>query len=273
MGLGPFDLTGGPFLALYGVLLVMAGIVSLLMPHWTRPEGRPGRIEGIDELAHLAGGTVRMAESAMVRLLAAQTIVQEGKDQFRTRDPNGGTTQVERSILSMAHPARWNEILKHLADYGRIVERGLASKGLSMEPGEVWQQRCANAAPLVLLFLFGAGKFMIGQARDKPIGFLGALLVLTGLLAIMRFVDIDRRTRAGHALLSLEGERADRIRRAPAREEMGTAVALFGTWVLAESALTDFHRMRRDGDSGGDGSGGDGDGGGCGGGGCGGCGG
>lgn len=272
MGLGPFDLTGGPFLALYGVLFVMAGIVSLLMPAWTRAEGRPGRIDGIDELAHLAGGTVRMAESAMVRLLAAQAIAQEDKGQFRTRDPNGTTTQVERTILGMPHPAKWSEILKHLAGYGLKVERKLASNGLMMESGEVWRQRCVNALPLFLLFLFGMGKFMIGQARDKPIGYLGALLVLTGLLALIRFAIVDRRTRAGHELLSLESERADRIRRAPAREEMGTAVALFGTSVLAGSALTDFHRMRRESDGSG-GSGGDSDGGGCGGGGCGGCGG
>lgn len=271
MGLGPFDLTAGPFLALFGVLFLVAGIASLLMPHWTRPEGRPGRVDGIDELAHLAGGTVRMVESAVVRLLAAQAIVQEGKDQFRARDPNGGSTQVERSILGMAHPAPWIDILKHQADYGLMVERRLASKGLKMDSGEVWRQRCVNSLPLILLFLFGATKFMIGQARDKPVGFLGALLVLTGVLAIIRFAAIDRRTRAGHELLSREGERADRIRRAPAREEMGTAVALFGTGVLTGSAFSDFHQMRRAGSDGDGGGSGDGDGG-CGGGGCGGCG-
>ena len=39
MGLGPFDLYGAEFLALYIGLLVLAGIVSLLLPHWTRPQG------------------------------------------------------------------------------------------------------------------------------------------------------------------------------------------------------------------------------------------
>jgi hypothetical protein len=116
---------------------------------------------------------------------------------------------------------------------------------------------------------------VIGDMRERPIGFLSALLVLTALLAIVRWFSVDRRTKAGLTAVAATKEQSDRIRRAPTDTDVGLAVALFGTTVLAGSAWWDFHRMRAatSGDGGGGSSDGGSDGGGCGGGGCGGCGG
>ena len=56
MALGPFDLSGGPFLFLYAVLFVLASILSIRLSQALRPEGRqPGRL-GDEEMAVLAGG-------------------------------------------------------------------------------------------------------------------------------------------------------------------------------------------------------------------------
>ncbi|WP_404370043.1 hypothetical protein AB5I39_00995 [Sphingomonas sp. MMS24-J45] len=41
MGLGPFDLPGGAFLALYGVFFVATIVAGLAIPCWLRPEGEP----------------------------------------------------------------------------------------------------------------------------------------------------------------------------------------------------------------------------------------
>lgn len=274
MGLGPFDLEGGPFLTLYGVLLVLACIASLVIPGRTRPSGWSGLSAGIDELAYLAGGTARMAESALIRLRTSKALLQVGKDSFNAVRLDGGETQVERSILGMARPARWSEILRHLKDYGKSIDARLARQGLLMNDGEALQQRLVQTAPLLMLLALGGTKLLVGLSRERPIGYLTAFLVATAVLALIRFFTLDRATRAGQALLAQERERAERLRRAPTNDELGTSVALFGTSVLVGSAYADFHRMRRDASGGGDGgSSSDGDGGGCGGGGCGGCGG
>lgn len=276
MGLGPFDLTGGPFLVLYLVVLALAWAASLPLADALRAEGRPGRIGGEDDLAALAGGPVRLAESALVRLLASGKLVQQGRRQFLAFDPNGGTTAVERAILRMARPADWSAILRTVTAEFAGIERRLVANGLMLDRAQRLRLQVAITAPLVLVLMFGAIKLVIGTGRDKSIGFLAALLVVSVILAIVRFVRIGRTTREGEALLELERERCERIRRAPQRAEMGQSVALFGTAVLAGSALSDFHAMRRkiDNQSGGSdgGSGCGSDGGGCGGGGCGGCG-
>jgi uncharacterized protein (TIGR04222 family) len=143
-----------------------------------------------------------------------------------------------------------------------------------MDRGTVWQMRFWQTTPYLLLIVFGAIKVDVGLSRDKPVGFLTLLLILTAILALVRFLAVDRRTRGGIEVLADARARSDRLRRAPTPTETGMAVALFGTMVLAGSDMDGFHTMRSA-SSGGDGgsSSSDGGGGGCGGGGCGGCGG
>ena len=137
-----------------------------------------------------------------------------------------------------------------------------------------------STLPYAVLIAFGATKMIVGSLRDRPIGYLTALVVLTVIAGAIRWFTIDRRTRAGRDAVHEARERSLRLRQAPTSPEVGIAVALFGTAVLAGSAFGDFHRLRsnagsgRDGGGGscGGGGGGSGGGGGCGGGGCGGCG-
>lgn len=276
MGLGPFDLTGGPFLVLYLVMLALAWAASLPLAEAIRPAGRPGRTSGEDDLAALAGGPVRLAESALVRLLASGKLVQQGRRQFFAVDQNGGTTPVERAILRMALPAEWSAILRAVTAEYSGIERRLVANGLMLERGQRMRLQLATTAPLILVMMFGLIKLTIGIGRDKPVGFLALLLIVTLVLAVMGYLRASRTTREGEVLLMEERDRCERIRRAPERDEMGHSVALYGTAVLAGSALSDFHAMRRktDGQSGGSGCGSsDGGDGGGGGGGCGGCGG
>lgn len=279
MSLGPFDLTGGPFLALYSAVLVSAGIASVVLPARLRPEGRPGRPDGEDELAFLAGGVPRLADVATVRLLDAGAMVVQGRSQLQAKPGARGNTPVERAILSMAKPATWPAVLRAVWGESGSIQQRLAAKGLLLDPAETLRLRLLGTAPLLLALAFGATKLVIGVGRGKPVGYLALLLTLTAVLAVVRWAKTTRLTREGSRLLERERNSAQRLRRAPVRDEVPQSVALFGTAVLAGSILTDFHAMRRSngGDTGGY-SGSDGGssgcgGSGCGGGGCGGCGG
>lgn len=275
-GLGPFDLTGGPFLALYGGLLAIAIVAGAVIPHWLRPEGRGAGESNPDLLAYLSGGRVRLVESLVAGLLSAGALVMEGRNRFRVMDRAGGARPAESAILALPSPAAWSAIAGAARAPARAIEARLVRSGLWMDPATVMQLRFWQTTPYLLLLLFGAIKWDIGVARDRPVGFLTGLMVATAFLAIARFFTLDRRTRSGIAAVRNARADADRLRRAPLAGETELAVALFGTTVLAGSAWSDFHRMRTAGSGDGgvtsDGGSSDGGGSGCGGGGCGGCG-
>jgi len=272
MSLAPFDLTGGPFLTLYGVLLVATIVAGFIIPRWLRPEGRTARVTDSDQLAFLAGGAMRFADTVVARLLASRALGLAGGKNFYSMDRNAGRTAAERSVLTLPAPIGWPAIASALKSYAEPVESRLVADGLVMDRGLTWQMRFWQTLPYLLLLIFGAIKWEIGTLRDRPVGYLTALLVVTALFAIIRLAAVDRRTRGGLEALTQARARSERLRRAPTANETDLAVALFGTAVLVGSGWSEFHQMRTtsSGDSGS--SGGDG-GSGCGGGGCGGCGG
>jgi uncharacterized protein (TIGR04222 family) len=171
-------------------------------------------------------------------------------------------------------PATWIDFATAAKPHIGQAERRLIASGLLMDGGEARRVRLIAALPFMGLFAFGTAKLLVGLSRDKPVGFLIAFLVATAIAILIRTFSVDRRTDAGVEAVKAAQRRHERLRRAPTTGETGTAVALFGTTVLAGSAFAALHQMRTQNDngSGGDSSGG-GDGGGCGGGGCGGCGG
>ncbi|GEO01371.1 hypothetical protein NSE01_32030 [Novosphingobium sediminis] len=273
-GLGPFDLNGPEFLLLYGELALIALVAGFLIPRYLRPEGRTGYRPNEDELALLAGGRERFAETVAVRLLSAGAASMQSDGMLQIRDQTGGGTVAERRVIALGSPVRWRDLLLAVTGPAENAEHKLSQRGLLMDPATLLQMRLLQTAPSALLFLFGAAKWGIGTLRDKPVGMLTALLAVTAVVAALRFAAVDRRTRAGKAALADARFAAARLRRATPNDETPLAVALFGTSVLIGLYLSDFHRMRSAG-SGGDttsSSGCSGGGGGCGGGGCGGCG-
>ncbi|MDQ8756464.1 TIGR04222 domain-containing membrane protein [Sphingosinicella sp. LHD-64] len=269
MSLGPFDMTGGPFLILYGVLFVATIIAGFVIPRAMRPDGRPGRVTDEDQIAWLAGGKARFGDALVARLLAARDLVMTGKDHFSVHGRGGGATAAEKSVLALYPPVRWRDIEQALKPYVEPIARKLAKAGLLVTDGEHANLRFYAVLPYLMLFVFGATKWVIGDLRDRPIGFLSVLLIATFVFGIIRFFTIDRRARSGLDALENAKLQAQRLKAAPTAPEMGLAVALFGTVVLVGSGFDDFHKLRNA-SSGDSGSGGDGDGGGCSGG-CGGC--
>jgi uncharacterized protein (TIGR04222 family) len=272
-GLNPFDWYGEAFLALYAFLFVGALIAGAAIAAWLRPEGHALPVTDEDELAVLAGGADRLTETVLARMMArGAAIIQMRKVSFASVS---GGTPLERELASLPSPAKWSEIRQRVAIAAGRIEQQLAGKGLRMERGEAWQLGLYAAIPLVLLIGFGMIKVQVGLARDRPVGFLVAFMVVTAIAALIRVFATKRATSRGKAVLAEARQRSARIRLAPTQDETGTAVALFGTAVLVGSPIAELHRMRQSSGDGGSGTSGDSGGGGsgCGGGGCGGCGG
>lgn len=269
----PLDWNGPAFLFLYGALFVVALILAAIIPGRIRPEGRGGAADA-DGLAFLAGAGPRVVEAAVARLLAAGALVVQDGKRFLRGAGAGGTGALDRALLAASMPADWAGFEKAAKPHIGPVERRLIAGGLILDSGEARRIGLVAALPFIGLFALGIAKLLVGLSRDKPVGFLIAFLVVTAIAILIRIFAVDRRTQRGRLALAEARIRHERLRRAPTNDETGTAVALFGTVVLAGSAFAGLHQMRRDDNSsGGDGSGGGGDGGGCGGGGCGGCGG
>jgi uncharacterized protein (TIGR04222 family) len=278
MSLGPFDLTGEPFLQLYTILLAVTVVAGAIIPRWLRPEGRSARVGDTGQLAYLAGGATRFADAVVTRLLAARSLVMIGKKSFHVAARGAGDTPADRSVLAIPGEVSWPMIELALKPYAQPVRRKLITAGLMMDDGLTLQLRFWQTLPYLLLLVFGGIKLLVGMERGRPVGYLTILMILTAVFALIRWAAVDRRTQGGHDALSKARRDAERLRRAPAAGETDYAVALFGTSVLVGSGLGDFHTLRTtsssDGGSSSSSDGGDGGGGSGGGsGGCGGCGG
>lgn len=269
--INPFDLPGTPFLALYGALFVLTIIAGAIIPRWLRPEGRAQTVAEPEALALLSGGAPRFTDALIARLLAAGALIVAPNGLFAAGSDRGHTP-AERDLLALPQPLKLAAADRALRPRARAVQDRLVAQGLMLDRSATTQLRIWQTSPYALLLLFGAIKWDVGVARDRPVGFLSALMIFTTIFALIRLFTVDARTRAGQAAVRAAQGRADRLRRAPTAPETGLAVALFGTGVLVGSGYAMLHTMRApSGDSGGGDSGGGGDGGG-GGGGCGGCG-
>ena len=244
MPLGPLDLPGGPFLVLYGLLLALAVTAGLAIPALMRPAGAARRVTNVDQLALLAGGKARFNEAIVSRLLTAKALAIGGRGMIHVIAREPAASPAERALLAMHLPMRWREVEAVLEPHRDALERHLASAGLLMSSAERAKIRFFATLPYFLLLAFGAAKWTIGIARERPVGYLTALLILTAVAAIIRWIRLDRRTRAGREAVAIAREQAQRLKVAPTTPEIAQAVALFGTPVLLGSAWSDFHRMR-----------------------------
>jgi uncharacterized protein (TIGR04222 family) len=268
MSLGPFDWSGGPFLMLYVGLLIATIVASIVIPVLGRPDGRHRQVTEIEQLAYLAGQVPRFAEAIVIRLLAGGALRLGEKGRFQVLRPPGARTGAEAGVLALSSPIAWSAIEHRLRREAEPIGRGLVAAGLMMDDETAERMRVRQTLPYLALMIFGSIKLVIGDLRDRPVGILTGLLVATAILAVIRWVKLDRRTEAGHAALATARRQAERLKRAPTTGEIDQAVALFGTAVLVGSGWAAFHSLRSP-TSGDGGGGGDGDGGG--GGGCGGC--
>lgn len=217
MGLGIFDLTGGSFLMVYAGLLAITIVAGFAIPRWLRPEGRRVQPGDPDEIAYLAGGAPRYVDTVVAQLLAKGKIAVEGRSRARIISPPVLASGPERSILALSSPAPWAKVMKAASEHARSIEDRLVRADLLIDRGTTIQLRCWQTAPYLALLLLGAVKWDIGSGRGHPVGYLTALMVITAVLALIRFASVDRRTRGGMEALAGIRSNADRLRRADIR--------------------------------------------------------
>jgi uncharacterized protein (TIGR04222 family) len=292
----PLDFKGPEFLSFY-LSVASAAIVLAFIGRWylRKPALQsPDESSSLDayEIAYLAGGKDRAVDAAIASL------VQRGHLQPLTR-----TLDLRTALPSNSHPleraiaqsigtsGRPDKIRKAVTSATNSIEDRLQNLGLLVNSSQAKLVQWLPALPVFAVLLLGIAKIIVGISRQKPVGFLVVLCIIT---AIVGFVLLTKphRSRYGDRTLNklLANYSALKNPSTADTDQLGLAFGLFGSVVLANSSFPNLKRLlvqpestgsRSGGDSGffgyfsggGDGGSSGCGGGGCGGGGCGGCGG
>ncbi|WP_296716173.1 TIGR04222 domain-containing membrane protein [Erythrobacter sp.] len=269
--------TGSDFLLFYAMLLGLGTYAAWWIPAHLRDAGRPDESADPENLAILAGGASRFADSVLADLFARGALVEAGAGKMAVAQRSLPATPAGKDLLAFDAPIALTDARKRLGVHAERIAARLRRNGLLLRSEQENRLRLLSITPFAALLLLGLYRQRAGSALGEPTGFLIALLLLTLALAVFRFVKSDPRTTAGIASVERARGQASRLARAPRPEEAALAVALFGTAVLVGTPWEPVHAMRQQSSGDGGGSGGDtssdGGGSGCGGGGCGGCGG
>jgi uncharacterized protein (TIGR04222 family) len=289
-----FNWQGPQFLALYVVLFAIAIIAALVIRRQLRAPNDRVDVRYLDlqpmEVALLAEGEEHVARAALASLAQRDLLAVDAQTKkFRAKgQATSDATRFEQRIhAAMGQTGRSFE---EVADLTRLWAGSawarLESLGLLIASAERWKLAAYPAIILGFLLLIGIVKVIVGVSRDRPVGNLVLLCVMT-VAAIFFFLGSTprRSVRGEQALANLRVRNSGlRITVAanPARvapDDFSLAVALFGATVIQTGphvslriALTPKRTSDSTSSSSSCSSGG-GCGGGCGGGGCGGCGG
>ena len=265
--------TGSDFLQFYIMLLGLSAIAAWWIPGQLRPEGRASDPLDAEDLAVLGGGRERLADSLLADLFARGGLASVSAGMLEVVQPGLPASPAGKALLADGAPLSGSAANRAVGVHAERVAARLRRSGLLLRPQELIQLRWLSIAPFCALLLLGLYRERAGSVVGEATGLLVILMVLTAVLAALRFFKVDQRTRAGIAAVARERARVSRLSSAPRPEEVSTAVALFGTGVLVGTPWEPVHAMRHQGTSSSDGSSSDSGGdSGCGGG-CGGCGG
>ena len=274
----PLDWTAGPFLQLYGALMVVSLIAAIWVRRIVRDSGS-GRSERLSayELAYLSDGPKRCVDAAVAQMLGEQSLRwDEASKSLKLEVPAGSLAPpLDAVARCVAADGKLDKVLQRASVALAPIQKSLQARGLWLDDATAWRARLHSALPLMLVSAFGIVKMVVGAARGKPIVFLAVLMVVVSLVALGFLLARPTRTRAGDLAVAKAKSEHARAMRAPRPGELGLAVALLGTAALSGTAYAAYHQQRVP-PSSGDGGGGGGDSssdGGGGGSGCGGCGG
>lgn len=243
-GIDPLHLSGQGFITVYLVLLLGALAMGWVLPVWLRPDGRVQNLQNPFELACLAGGATRYAETLVVGLMQAGHLRLREEGGFEPLHPVAGQSGAEVIVLGLPAGTDWATLVSSLWSAASWVELRLIARGLWVSRAEWWQIRGWASLPYLLVLLFGSIRWEVGLLHRQPVPLLGWLLWLTLLAGLLRFATIDRKTRAGTAVLAQARAQADPLRQDRRLEQAPMAVALFGTAVLAGTPYEVLDRLR-----------------------------
>jgi uncharacterized protein (TIGR04222 family) len=255
----PLDWQGSDFLLLYGALLIATWIGSRLWRAWLRREDGdardPGKVSTLD-IAYLAGGEPRAVDAAVAELHRRGAIAWDaGERRFERRDtrhPLEGELADYAAAITSDPDA--NTLLGRAAGASARVRASLERRGLFQRREDARRIGRLTALPALALLGFGLAKIAIGVQRERPVTALVVLCVLTAVLALVMFLGGARPTRAGRQALARARATHPPAKRGRGIGDIGLAVALGGTALLADTALAGYHQMRAPASSGSDGS-------------------
>lgn len=253
----------------YGAAMIAAFIVSLVIGRRLRSVGRRRNADDPAMLAWLAGGEPRHADMLLTGLLARGAIAVHGRSRLQTIDRSKAATAAERHIVNLPSPFTFTAASRICTEHAQPMLRHMVDLGLLAESQALHRKRIAQVAPLVVLLGAGALPWLAAYSAGRFPFVLTFLLALTAMMILIRWNWLERRTQAGIDALYAAQDKHERLMRGAPIDELVLAVALFGTGILAGSALDEYHKLRASSDSagGGDSDSSDGDsGGGCGGG-------
>jgi uncharacterized protein (TIGR04222 family) len=294
----PLDFTGREFLLFYLILATTATIFVLLLRWYFLQSRHHPSVESVSldpyEIAYLANGKDRTIAAA-VACLVQQNYVHVVSDMqsltLTTLIPDD-SHPLERAIAkAIQHDGNIQKIKNYNGPaidqiYTRLQNLGLL---VSNEQAAVLR-RCT--IPILAVLLLGMIRIAVGIFRNKPVGFLILLCLITAIVGF-QFLRLPPRSPFGERVLKYLKVRDEHLKQAIVNDTATVpqtilALALFGNEVLVNTSLTELKETLfpqpvyadvsggggSDGGCGGSGCGGSGcGGGGCGGGGCGGCGG
>lgn len=209
----PWGINGPDFLALYGALLLAPALVSLVWWQLQKRRSRPGAAPtGLStyQLAWLAGGPVRAAQTAFVTLLE-RGAVRIGSSGFLTRVDEEAGEPLEKDALSaakrqhVAHAVRATSLRSHC---NRIGD-GLIDAGLLVPYAETEKRLRVTRWLYLGVLAVGVVRLVNGVRLGYPVGYL-VLLLVVGVLAVGLIGRRMRRHRPGRTALGdqvLETER------------------------------------------------------------------
>ena len=207
--MNPFDWEGPAFLALYLVVLPTAIVVAIALRWMLRLPADEPPAEANDlspyEIAYLAGRERLAVDNAIVRLMRRGALAVDaatGKLSQRGELP-AEALELEKVVFFAAgrEPGKHiNEVHTAAASVAGKPREQLEGFGLLVNDNDATVIRLAAAGVVFLAFLFGLVKVFVGVSRERPVGFLIALLVVTAIAAAAVSKSTALRSSAGTGL-------------------------------------------------------------------------
>jgi uncharacterized membrane protein YgcG len=125
-----------------------------------------------------------------------------------------------------------------------VVQR-MEAQGHWLNAAKRGQIALISSLPLLMLILLGVAKVMVGLSRDKPVGLLVVLLIVTTVMMLVNVFTRPKCSRAAQTWLRNYQRQQQRLRTAPTQAEWHLAVAAFGFSALTGTVLADYAGLRQ----------------------------
>jgi uncharacterized protein (TIGR04222 family) len=187
---GLLNLSEPDFLAVYVVALGIAVQWARVTRRRMRRVKRvpPRRPLSLDELAYLAGGPRRVAETAVTRLVESGALRLAPHETVQATDAPS-RDPIDEAVLAEAQEADSAIALVAVRaarqDVVTAVGHRLTTLGLIVDPRLARTRLRTAVLPLLVVAVFGLVRLVNDSVHGQPVGWLTALLVITAAVAIL----------------------------------------------------------------------------------------